>query len=177
MRLEEPLLAAVEALHTALRTRGEHLAVAESCTGGLVGGAITAVDGSSDVFELGVVTYSNRAKVELLGVPPETIDRTGAVSGPTARAMAAGVRDRLHETTWGLSITGLAGPGGGRPGKPVGTVFIGIATRAGDRPTSTARRFRFDGDRHAVRRQTTRTAIQLAVDAVDQSDGPVNRPS
>lgn len=157
----------VTALHSALKVDGDRLAVAESCTGGLVGGAITAVAGASDVFELGVVTYSNDAKIDLLDVPPQTIRHTGAVSGPTARAMAAGVRD-LAGTEWGLSITGIAGPGGARPGKPVGTVYIGIATRSDGQTRSVGHRVQFDGDRTAVRRQTTRSAIARLTTAISR---------
>lgn len=177
MRFEPPIIDAVTALHRELISRQSSIAVAESCTGGLVGGAITAVGGSSEVFSLGIVSYSNQAKIELLGVPPETIEATGAVSGPTARAMAAGVRDRLDGTDWGLSITGLAGPTGGRPGKPIGTVYIGLATTGEDGTYSIARRVRFDGDRTAIRYQTVRAALELAVDAIGHSEIPSNRPS
>lgn len=165
MAIDGPIRRAVRDLHGALRRADERVAVAESCTGGLVGTAITAEPGSSDIFELGVVSYSDASKHRILDVPEMTLDYAGAVSGPTARAMAAGVR-AVGEVTWGLSITGIAGPGGGRPGKPVGTVYIGIATadEAGER--STARRVRFDGDRAAIRRQTTLSALQRLTLAV-----------
>ena len=168
----EPTLEAVQELHEQLRVRGEQLALAESCTGGLLGAAITAVGGSSDVFDLGMVTYSNAAKIELLGVPSQTIDHTGAVSGPTARAMAVGVRDQLDEIDWAISITGLAGPAGGRPGKPVGTVYIGVATSVNSGEQSFARRYRFDGNRDSIRIQTVKAAIDLAIDTIDQSPKP-----
>lgn len=177
MRFEGAILEAVHELHEVLKDRGERLALAESCTGGLLGGAVTAVGGASDVFVYDLVTYSNRAKIELLSVPTETIRHTGAVSGPTARAMAAGVRDRLDEADWGLSITGLAGPDGGRPGKPVGTVYIGIATAGASGTHSIAKRFRFDGDRSSIRQQTVRAALELAIDAVGHSSMRSNQPS
>lgn len=124
---EETLEAVVGAQ---LRERGLSLALAESITGGLIGHLLTEVAGSSDYFERGLTTYSNRAKVELLGVPKETIERFGAVSEECARAMAAGARERAR-TRLGLSVTGIAGPGGGSPEKPVGTVWFGLAEEGG----------------------------------------------
>jgi nicotinamide-nucleotide amidase len=109
-----------------LRQRGETLAVAESCTGGGLGHLLTSVPGSSDYFWGGVIAYDNRVKLGLLGVNPDTLSQQGAVSPETAQQMAMGVRSCLH-TTWGLSITGIAGPGGGTGEKPVGLVYIGLA--------------------------------------------------
>lgn len=166
MEVDDRTLAVATALHAALRDREQRLAVAESCTGGLLGGAITAPAGASDVFAGGVVTYSDAAKVDLLGVPRATIEATGAVSGPTARAMAAGVRDDVPDVTVGVSITGIAGPGGGRPGKPVGTVYVGVASGGEGKARSRARRHRFDGDRGAVRRQTVHAACRMATATV-----------
>lgn len=166
MRVDDTMLAAAERLHTVLRVAEERIAVAESCTGGLVGAAITAPSGASDVFEMGIVSYSNAAKHNLLDVPQITLARTGAVSGPTARAMAAGVRARAG-TTWGLSITGIAGPSGGRPGKPVGTVYIGVATVIDGETRSRAQRFRFDGDRGSIRQQTTRSALERLTHVIE----------
>ncbi|MFW6153287.1 MAG: CinA family protein [Halobacteriota archaeon] len=168
MRFDDATMDAVARVHGALASRDEQLAIAESCTGGLVAGAMTAAAGASEVFELGVVTYSNVAKRRLLDVPQLTLSRTGAVSGPTARAMAVGVRN-LGDATWGLSITGIAGPDGGRPGKPVGTVFIGVATSRDGRSKSRARRVRFDGDRASVRRQTVRSALERVGELVEAS--------
>lgn len=108
-----------------LRQKGCTAATAESCTGGLVSQRITSVAGASEVFEFGVCTYANRAKQKLLGVRQQTLDTLGAVSGQTAAEMAFGVRE-LADSTYGLSITGIAGPGGGTPQKPVGTVYIAV---------------------------------------------------
>ncbi|HEX7239072.1 MAG TPA: competence/damage-inducible protein A [Longimicrobiaceae bacterium] len=113
-----------------LRERGATLAVAESCTGGLIGHRITEVPGSSAYFLLGVVTYSNEAKRDVLGVSPVTLERWGAVSTQTAEEMAAGAR-RVSGATLGLATTGVAGPGGGTPEKPVGTVCVGLAWEGG----------------------------------------------
>lgn len=114
----------------ALRARGATVAVAESCTGGLLGARLTARPGSSEYVRGGVIAYDNAVKTALLGVPPEVIDTAGAVSPECAMAMAEGVR-RACEATYGVSITGIAGPGGGTPQKPVGTVFVGVADASG----------------------------------------------
>ncbi len=137
-----------------LKRRGLMMASAESCTGGLIAGACTDVSGSSDWFERGFVTYSNAAKTELLGVPPELIARHGAVSEPVARAMAAGALAH-SPAQLGVAVTGVAGPTGGSVDKPVGTVWFGWTTPAG---TFTEHQ-RFDGDRAAVRAATVRHAL------------------
>ena len=124
------LFARSAALLEAAKGAGVTIGVAESCTGGLLGAAITAMPGSSAVFEGGVLTYSNRLKTELLGVPLATLEAHGAVSEQTAEAMAAGARDRLGVDI-ALSITGVAGPGGGSADKPVGTVCFGLASAQG----------------------------------------------
>jgi nicotinamide-nucleotide amidase len=139
-----------------LAARHMTLSVAESCTGGLVGHRITSIPGSSAYFERGVVVYSNRAKMELLGVPEDVLRAHGAVSAPTAEAMARGVVERSGSAC-GLSITGVAGPDGGSPAKPVGTVFIGLAI--GDDVTS--QRFRFLGDRTSVKWQSSVMALDM----------------
>lgn len=139
------------------RRDGLMVATAESCTGGLVAAALTAVAGSSDVVERGFVTYSNHAKAEMLGVPMALIDTHGAVSEPVARAMAEGAlaHSRAHLA---VAITGIAGPGGGSAEKPVGLVHFAAARR--DAPTL-ARHHVFAGDRDGVRAQAVRTALEL----------------
>jgi nicotinamide-nucleotide amidase len=139
-----------------LGERGFTLSVAESCTGGLVGHRLTNVAGSSAYFERGVVVYSNRAKQELLGVPEEILRTHGAVSGPCAEAMARGISERSGSAC-GLAVTGIAGPDGGTPQKPVGTVFFGVAVSG----KVTSRRFRFAGDRVAIKWQSAQTALDL----------------
>ncbi len=134
--------------------RQQSLAVAESCTGGLIASRITRVPGSSAYFERAVVTYTNRAKHELLGVPWDTLEEYGAVSEPVAKAMAEGVR-RLAQTDYGLSVTGIAGPTGGSPEKPVGTVWIGFSCKEG----TVAQCFLFPGDRHLVQDFSATTAL------------------
>ena len=144
----------VQKLAERLRAQGAQLASAESCTGGLIAAACTDLAGSSDWFERGFVTYSNAAKAELLGVPPESIAQHGAVSEPVARAMAEGALRRSHAQL-SVAVTGVAGPGGGSADKPVGTVWF--AWCADGRTES--QRMRFDGDRAAVRAQTVLHAL------------------
>jgi nicotinamide-nucleotide amidase len=135
---------------------GETLAVAESCTGGSLGGIITTVSGSSSYFWGGIISYDNRVKVGLLGVNPDDLATQGAVSHAVAQQMAVGVRDRLH-TTWGLSVTGIAGPTGGTEEKPVGLVYIGLAGRNGVR--SFEHRFGGLRGREWVRHLSAQTAL------------------
>jgi nicotinamide-nucleotide amidase len=139
-----------------LKARGLTVATAESCTGGLVGHRLTNIAGSSAWFERGVVVYSNQAKQELLGVPEEILATHGAVSAPCAQAMARGICAAAR-TACGVAITGIAGPDGGTPQKPVGTVFIGIAVMG----EVTSRRFRFAGDRAAVKWQSAQMALDM----------------
>jgi nicotinamide-nucleotide amidase len=139
----------------ALRARGWRIAVAESCTGGLVLGRLTDVPGSSAWVAGGVVAYANDVKRAALGVPAEIIEAHGAVSEPVALAMAEGVRARLAADI-GVSVTGIAGPGGGSPAKPVGTVVIAVATTS-----SMVRRFAFTGDRELIRRHSTAAALDM----------------
>jgi nicotinamide-nucleotide amidase len=141
----------------ACRARGWHVATAESCTGGLVAAALTAIAGSSDVVERSFVPYSNEAKSELLGVPPEVIAAHGAVSAETAAAMAEGALARAP-VDLAVSITGVAGPGGGSPEKPVGLIHCGLARR-GKSPRTEGRVF--PGDRAAVRDAALRLALGL----------------
>jgi len=147
--------AEVLALGETLRARGEKLVSAESCTGGLFAAACTSVAGSSDWFERGFVTYSNEAKNECLGVPATLIELHGAVSEPVVRAMASGAL-RASYAQWAVAVTGIAGPGGAVPGKPVGTVWLAIAHRD---EVLLAERLQLDGDRTAVREQTVQRAL------------------
>ena len=149
--------AAAAALIEACAARGLLLATVESCTGGLLGGCLTAVAGSSSVFERGLVTYSNAAKTDLAGVPSDLIDAHGAVSEPVARAMAEGAVARAP-VDLALSITGVAGPGHSE-NKPAGLVYIGCARRNAE---TTVTENRFEGDRDAVRMATVAAALSLA---------------
>lgn len=133
---------------------GQRVAVAESCTGGLLGATLTDVPGSSAWFECGYVTYSNRAKTDFLGVPPELLEAHGAVSREVASAMAAEAR-RLTGVDYALSITGIAGPSGGTPDKPVGTVWIGLASPA----RVSSKLFKLRGDRERIRMASVWTAM------------------
>ncbi len=146
----------------ALRARGWWVAVAESCTGGLILNRLTNIPGSSAYVLGGVVAYDNRVKSGLLGVLPETMATYGAVSAETAGEMARGVLARLGADV-AVSITGIAGPGGGTPEKPVGLTYIGIATRAG---TSRVEQHVWAGDRLAVKMQSADQALRMVFDAV-----------
>lgn len=139
-----------------LQANGQRLATAESCTGGWVAQCLTSIAGSSDWFERGFVTYSNDAKQEMLGVARETLDRHGAVSVATAQAMAAGALQRSR-ADWAVAITGVAGPSGGSPEKPVGMVCFGWAGPGGIVDTDT--RY-FTGDRAQVRAQSVAHALR-----------------
>jgi nicotinamide-nucleotide amidase len=143
----------------ALLASRRSVVTAESCTGGWIAKALTDVAGSSEWFLEGFVTYSDESKVRRLRVPPTVLKRWGAVSEATVRAMAKGA---LLETTARLSVavTGIAGPGGGVPGKPVGTVWLAWAERRGRRISVAAQLKHFRGDRDAVRRKTLRAALQ-----------------
>ena len=146
----------VQRLAAACREREWRVATAESCTGGLIAAACTAVAGSSAWFERGFVTYSNESKHELLGVPKSLLERHGAVSEPVALAMAEGALARARAEL-AVAVTGIAGPGGAVAGKPVGTVWLAWARRGGP---AQARRLQLAGDRAAVRAQTVRGALQ-----------------
>lgn len=157
--VEDSLLTLAERLGAAALARGAMIATAESCTGGLVAGAITAIPGSSAWFERGFVTYSNRAKEQQLGIDASTIARHGAVSEETAKAMAQGaVRDASAQ--WAVAVTGIAGPDGGSSEKPVGTVWFAWAGP----DHLQAQRRQFDGDRKAVREASVRVALEGLID-------------
>jgi nicotinamide-nucleotide amidase len=161
--LDNDTLAAAAALLDACRARGIMLATAESCTGGLIAAALTAIAGSSDVVDRGFVTYSNEAKQELLSVPAELLAAHGAVSEPVARAMAEGALARSRARR-AISVTGVAGPGGGTAAKPVGLVWFGLARRDG--PTETHRHI-FPGDRTAIRAASVSVALATIAASVD----------
>ena len=155
----EPL---VLVLAQALRARGLKLATAESCTGGLIAAACTAVAGSSDWFERGFVTYSNEAKAGSLGVDAQLIAAHGAVSREVALAMADGALAQANaHAQLAVAVTGIAGPGGGSPGKPVGTVWLATA-REGER--TLAELLQLHGDRTAIREQTVHHALQRLIE-------------
>jgi nicotinamide-nucleotide amidase len=147
-----------------LREQGLTLATAESCTGGLVAARLTAIPGASDVFLGSIVAYSNSVKAEQLAVPAETLDTFGAVSAETAAAMAEGARKRLGANV-AVSVTGVAGPGGGTPDKPVGLVFIHAAGPQGERRL----RLDFPGDRDTIRGRATVAALHLVRRLVTES--------
>ena len=139
--------------------KGQTLATAESITGGGIGAALTSISGSSEVYKGGVISYTDWVKQTVLGVPEQVLLEHGAVSAPTALAMARGVRTLL-QTNVAVSVTGLAGPGGDAYGNPVGTVFIGYA----DGKRDEVRRFLFSGSREEVRRQTVKAALNLILE-------------
>ncbi len=151
---------AAEHLVELLRAQGLTCATAESCTGGGVGAAITAVPGSSEVFLGGVISYANAVKADVLGVKPETLATVGAVSSETAAQMADGAR-RLLKADLAVSVTGVAGPGGGTPEKPVGLVWFGLSAPQGTR----TERALFVGDRAAVREFAVTHALGMLLAA------------
>ena len=156
---DDSLLALAAKLGQVATARGAMIATAESCTGGLVAGAITAIGGSSAWFERGFVTYSDLAKEQQLGVASSTIERFGAVSEETAKAMAQGAV-RGSAAQWAVAVTGIAGPDGGSPDKPVGTVWFAWA---GPDHLQALKR-QFDGDRAAIRRASVQVALEGLID-------------
>lgn len=141
------------------RLKGRTLVTAESCTGGGIGAALTAVSGASEVYKGGIISYTNRVKENLLHVDGDLLDTLGAVSAPVAEAMARGAREEL-EADIAVSVTGLAGPGGDEFGNPVGTVFIGYSDEKG----TLSRKFLFEGSREAVRIQAAEEALKLILE-------------
>ena len=139
-----------------LLDQGLTVAPAESCTGGLIAHRLTQVPGSSAYVDRGVVSYSNRAKIELLGVSASLLKKHGAVSAPVAKAMAEGIRTR-SKVDVGLSVTGIAGPGGGTARKPVGLVYVGLATSTG----SATKEFRFHGERDTIKLRSSQAALDV----------------
>lgn len=158
---------AAKRLGALLCASGESVATAESCTGGLVAGAITSVPGSSRYFLGGVVAYANSSKSAMLGVPPSLLREHGAVSAQVAEAMAEGALSRFRADL-AIAVTGVAGPGGGTRGKPAGTVWVAVLLRGGGRY---AHRFRFRGDREAVRRASVRACLDAAAGLLSGRSG------
>ena len=153
-----------------LQQRQETIAVAESCTGGLLAAALTAVPGCSEVLNYSVVTYSNEVKTRELGVSPETLAQVGAVSQEVAQQMAQGVGAKAQAQV-GVGITGIAGPGGATAQKPVGLVYIGCCYRG----TTQVRQFIFTGDREKVRRQGVEQALAMVRLALTATEGGLSR--
>lgn len=152
----------VQKLSTALVDAGCRVCTAESCTGGLIAKTCTDLAGSSDWFERGFVTYSNAAKSEMLAVPPTIIEDYGAVSEPVAAAMASGALRHSH-ADYAIAVTGVAGPGGGSAEKPVGSVWIAVASSE----QLISKLFQFDGDRAAVRDATLNAALEMLLDMMN----------
>lgn len=160
--LPDTTLEQARGLLAMLEAKGLTLATAESCTGGLIAAALTAIAGSSSVVMAGFVTYANDAKRKMVGVGAESLTQHGAVSAEVAREMAEGARERAG-VSLAISCTGIAGPGGATPGKPVGLVFIGCAREGA--PTQVERHI-FPGDRAAIRAATVVAALDLAARSV-----------
>lgn len=156
----------VQQLAALLLERRQCLAVAESCTGGWLAKLLTDMPGSSAWFERGAVTYSNAAKMEMLGVREDTLRADGAVSAATVIAMADGMLNRSH-ADYSIAISGVAGPDGGTPDKPVGLVWIAWAERE---QLAQAERFRFAGDRESIRQQAVETALRGLIQRLDRQD-------
>jgi PncC family amidohydrolase len=156
---DEDLLELARRVATASRAGGIRLATAESCTGGLVAHVITEIPGSSDWFAGALVTYGNEIKVALAGVPPDVLEAHGAVSAQVAMAMAAGARSRLG-VDLAVAVTGVAGPGGGSPAKPVGLTYVAVADGSGE----DVRRFVWDSDRTGNKRLSAAAALELVLE-------------
>ncbi len=159
--IDQQLLDLAADVGKALRPNGLRLATAESCTGGLIGHLMTEIAGSSDYYHGGVIAYDNAVKREVLGVELATLEQYGAVSEECAREMAGGVR-RLLGTQVSLATTGIAGPGGGSAQKPVGLVYIALATSDGVR----VERCLFQGDRSRIKAETARRGLQMVLEAL-----------
>jgi PncC family amidohydrolase len=158
---DEPLIQLVERLQTRCLARNLTVATAESCTGGLLAKLITDVAGSSGYFRGGIVSYANEAKVRLLGVPEEQLAAHGAVSAQVARSMALGARDRTGADL-AVAVTGVSGPGGGSPAKPIGLTYVAVADAIG----IDVRRFVWAGDRAANREASARATVELLLERI-----------
>ena len=174
MQLDPELAEMAEHVLDGFRAEGLKIATAESCTGGLIAALLTSIAGSSDVFERGFVTYSNEAKAQAIGVDPELIREHGAVSAPVAVAMAIGALEHsLADAS--VSVTGIAGPGGGSAEKPVGLVFIAVANRLEE--GAFVEEFRFgDTGRDEIRNETSKMAFEMLLAyGIVESDDRINQ--
>jgi nicotinamide-nucleotide amidase len=153
--MDNELFTLAERLGQSLKAKGHKIATAESCTGGWIAQAITEISGSSAWFDRGFVTYSNNAKVQMLGVNPQTLAEHGAVSAEVAQQMAVGALAN-SEADWAIAVTGIAGPDGGSEEKPVGTVYVAWQSKTG---FSKVEKLNLSGNRHQIRKQTVEKAI------------------
>ena len=160
--MDDTLVQLASELQRACLDRGLTLSTAESCTGGLVAHLITEVPGSSRYFRGGVVSYSNEAKLELLDVPPDVLEAHGAVSAQVARAMADGAARRFGSDL-AIAVTGIAGPDGGTPAKPVGLTYVAVRSRAG----TEVRRYQWAGDRSGNKRESAEAALRVVLEMTD----------
>ncbi len=163
----DPLVSLLARVHARCLARGIHIATVESCTGGLVGHLITETPGSSAYYVGGFVTYSDQLKRELVDVPPDVLEAHGAVSAQAALAMAAGGRARAGADL-AASVTGIAGPDGGSPQKPVGLTYVAVADGAG----AAVRRFLWSGSRTENKRASARALLELILERIDSSGNP-----
>ena len=152
----------LEKVANLLKEKKLKIATAESCTGGMLGNFLTNISGSSEYFDRGIISYSNRAKMELLGVSPETLEKYGAVSEQTAREMAEGVRKRSGVDI-GISTTGIAGPTGGTKDKPVGLVYVGLSTEE----KTIVRKFLFKGNRIENKESACAAALEMLLELLE----------
>jgi PncC family amidohydrolase len=169
--MDDPLVQLASELQTACLDRRLTLSTAESCTGGLVAHLITEVPGSSHYFRGGVVTYSNEAKLELLDVPRDVLEAHGAVSAQVARAMAEGAARRFGSAL-AIAVTGIAGPDGGTPAKPVGLTYVAVRAPAG----TEVRRYQWAGDRSANKRESAEAALRVVLEMTDGMTRADGRP-
>ncbi len=160
--LPKDLLDLAKDVFSAASGRSVKITTAESCTGGLIGGCLTAIPGSSDVFECGFITYSNESKTRLLGVPRDAITQNGAVSDIVAAAMAEGALAQ-SDATFSISVTGIAGPGGGSKDKPVGLVYLAVAQTGED---AVVKRYVFAGSRTDIRRAAVAAGLELLLSRI-----------
>lgn len=169
MKLDPELATMAELVLERFRTAGKRVATVESCTGGLVAAVLTSVPGSSDVFDRSFITYSNEAKLEMVGVAPETLEKHGAVAAQTAMQMALGGLSH-SDADAAVSITGIAGPGGGSEEKPVGLVFIAVASK--DEDGAFVEEFRFgDRGRDEIRNESVKMAFEMLLSYGLDDDG------